>query len=99
MSVTITSATNPHSLNVSNHNFYSLWSSLGFNPVCGGELPASSLFNALKTFKPASITEASYIEGNFHHSGRTIQQTTRYYWELMHIVTHALEHNEAIYWS
>lgn len=104
MSVTIAINNNnsDFEFNLSNSNFYALWSALNLfiddENVCGS-ISAIELEKALEGFKVSSLTSKTYQDGNFISFGRTQEQVTRYYWSLRKLVQEAKELNQAIVWA
>lgn len=101
MSVTIYFLDAPEELmlNLSNHNFYSFFNRLGLEAECCGQEKATVIYNLCKSFKPKTLIEDSYNEGNFYHCGRSLEQVTRYKWALMKLATEAIKQGKDIYWS
>ena len=105
MGVTITynGATESNMMHLSNHNFYCLFSALGLNPQSEaglvGEESAKVIYNLCKNLNLKNLLEQSYTDNNFIHQGRTLEQVTRYKWNLMKLASEAIKDNQPIYWA
>lgn len=96
----------PFELNLANGNFAALWSALGLEVECCGTIDAHELAGRLNNLKRnlrglTSQGDVDAEEGRCTviNVGRSMDQVTRYYWELRKIVTAALERNEEITWG
>jgi hypothetical protein len=103
MSVTISfqGASEELSLNLANSNFYDFFTILGLSldsEYCGSEDP-TVIYNLCKSFDPMSLIVDAYSEGNCYYCGRTLEQVTRYKWNLMNLAKAAIKAGKRIYWG
>lgn len=90
----------PFEINLANGNFFALWSALtnSFNVECCGSIDPNELLGLLNRFKPKSIVTSTQVDGNYIQSGRSLEQVTRYYWNLRSIAIEAKNRNEIVVW-
>lgn len=95
----------PFELNLSNSNFFALFKALGLEADYCGQISATEFYNRVNTiYNPKQITSDSRFsqEPNkcaVYSCGRTLEQVTRYKWELLQIASEAKKRNEPITWS
>lgn len=98
MTVTISNEGGSSELNICNSNFRELWNALGLPLAWGGTVHPELVLSALTRFKPESLVVETQVEENCVMFGRTLEQTTRYYWTLRQIALEAKESGENIVW-
>lgn len=96
----------PFEMNLSNSNFIALWGMLGLNPEYSGSIKPEELEGRLNNIKGklADLTSPTVIEmkdecPKIIEFGRSMNQVTRYYFELRKIASEAIKRNEIIVWG
>jgi len=100
MSVTITfqGAQEELEMNLSNCNFFAFFKKIGIEADYCGEEKAEVLYNLCKSFNPKALVQNAYAEGNYYDCGRSLEQVSRYKWNLMTLASEAMKQNKSIVW-
>jgi hypothetical protein len=93
----------PFELNMANGNFGAVFRAMGLalteDDFFFGSIPATEFRKHLNQLKPTKLTYESTQEGIMFTQGRTLEQATRYYWQLNKICNEALKRGANITWS
>lgn len=93
----------PFELNMANGNFGDVFRSIGLalteDTFWYGNMSAAEFRKHLNQLKPAKLTSEAEQDGIVYTQGRTIEQATRYYWQLNKICNEALKRGARIVWG
>lgn len=89
----------PFEVNLANGNFFALWQAIGLEADYCGAIEADVLLAALSRFDVNSLVSETVVDGRMVCCGRTIEQVSRYFWNVSLIAHEAKSRGELVTWG